>query len=344
MWLLGVAILVALIVEPDLGLRALWCAVIPAMPALLVVAPGVWRNVCPLAVTSLLPRRVGRSSRRRLSPQTLGVLNLAGLALLLVVVPFRHLLLDTNGLAVSALLGVVSVVAAVMGARFEWKSGWCSGLCPVHPVEQLYGERPAVTVVNAHCTSCERCVALCPDSQPSMTPAVGIASKARRWTGLLMTGGFVGFEWGWFHVPDYAGAEGWAHLGAIYGLPMAGGVLTLVAFVGLRSVAPGHRALLVRLFAVAAVGLYYWYRVPMLLGFGAFHGLGMSARNGVLVDLRGALPAWFPAASHAFTTVFFAWFLVARHGRARSWNARPPYAQSQRHGARVVTLLVAGGA
>ena len=42
---IGVVILAALFLKPALGLHLLWNVLIPVAPALLVLAPGVWRNV-----------------------------------------------------------------------------------------------------------------------------------------------------------------------------------------------------------------------------------------------------------------------------------------------------------
>lgn len=135
-----------------------------------------------------------------------------------------------------------------------------------------------------------------------------------------MVGGFVGFIWGWYQVPDYAGGEGWAHLAESYGLPFGGMALSIVLFLVLRrTTGEEHRRLLVRTFAAAAVACYYWYRIPALVGFGAIPG------DGMLVDLRGTLPGWFPVASRTATTVLFGWWLVAKTPRKRSWSARPAY-------------------
>jgi len=145
-------------------------------------------------------------------------------------------------------------------------------------------------------------------------------SGVRRFTGVLMVGGFAGFIWGWFHVPDYTGAVGWEHLGRAYGLPFAGLAVTLAAFLLLERLVPEQGAVrLRRLFAAAAISCYYWYRLPALFGFGPFPG------DGMLIDLRMVLPEWFPVASRLATTSFFAWWLVWRCSGERTWLVRPPF-------------------
>ncbi len=54
---LGVAAL--LIVAPDTGLFVMWKVVIPLLPLLFMTAPGLWRNLCPLAASNQTPRALG---------------------------------------------------------------------------------------------------------------------------------------------------------------------------------------------------------------------------------------------------------------------------------------------
>ena len=62
---LGLALWLTLWLKPALGLTLFWNVLIPVAPALLVVAAGVWRNICPLATVSHLPQNLGWSRRRR---------------------------------------------------------------------------------------------------------------------------------------------------------------------------------------------------------------------------------------------------------------------------------------
>ncbi len=319
-WLVGLTILALLVALPQVGIHAFWNVLIPVAPAVLVFVPGVWRNVCPMGSTTLAPRHADRSRRRHVSSEWHGRLALGGVLLLLLVVPLRHVVLDLNGPATALTIVLLAAIGLVAGRFFEWKSGWCSGLCPVHPVERLYGQEPLLTAPNMHCRSCERCVTACPDSMVSLHPLAGGPSTVERIAGTLMVGGFAGFIWGWFQVPDYAGMEGWAHLAEAYGYPLVGMAATLVLFLMLmRSVEERHRHLVVRTFAAAAVVCYYWYRLPALFGFGPFPG------DGMLVDLTGTLPTWFAAASQAATTLLFGWWLLGKSPSRRSWGVRPAY-------------------
>ena len=238
---------------------------------------------------------------------------------------FKFHVLNTNGPATAVILAVLAVLAVLLGLWFEWKSGWCSGLCPVHPVEKLYGSKPLASFPNAHCHECERCVAVCPDATAGVSPFSGSSTGLQPVAGALMVGGFPGFIWGWFHVPDYTGLEGWHHLPFAYGMPLAGLAATLLTYLLLERILPlRHLRSLRRVFAAAAISCYYWYRLPALFGFGPFPG------DGMLLDLRATLPAWFPWVSRIMTTSLFFWWLVGRTGRKRTWLIRPPFAAHPR--------------
>ncbi|MHC4955950.1 MAG: ferredoxin [Planctomycetota bacterium] len=320
-WLVGVAILAALFAWPDVGIHAFWNVLIPVAPALLVFAPGLWRNICPLASTALFARHNKMSARRKVSPLWQGRMLLIGVVVLFAVVPLRHVVLDTSGPATALAIIALAVFAAALGATFEWKSGWCSGACPVHAVERLYGASPAISPPNAHCGECHRCVQPCPDSTPQFTPLSTKNGMARRIAGLIMVGAFPGFIWGWFQVPDYFGSEGWNHLAFAYGAPLAAAAATMALFLTAQRFTPAERQdALVRTFACASVACYYWYRLPMLFGFGPHPG------DGMLVDLSATLPGWFPLASRLLTTAVFAWWLVLRTSAKNSWALRPAFA------------------
>jgi ferredoxin len=340
-WLVGLSIFILLIAAPPLGLDAFWNILIPIAPALFVFAPGVWRNVCPLASTALFARHNDTKDRKIMSPTTAGIFAITGVVLLLVIVPLRHVVFDTSGRATAILLAVAAIIAVTLGRRFEWKSAWCSGLCPVHPVEKLYGMRPAVSPVNAHCHACQRCVRICPDSTAAMTPLLAPATRMEKWAGTIIVGGFAGFVWGWFHIPDTTGGASLASMTTAYTLPMAGLGLSLAVFIAARRIiAAKYHLVLTRVFAAGAVAIYYWYRIPGLAGFGPIPG------DGMLVDLAGTLPAWTVAASRAVTTGLFAWWFLRPAIRRHPWAVRPPFADAaggDRRG-RVVPVTIAATA
>lgn len=314
----GVALVVTLLFRPALGLDILWNGLIPLAPALIVVAPGLWRNICPMATFSLLPRQLGFSRQARLGRRPAAILSMLGVTALLLIVPFRHLSLNTDGAGTAAMLVMAALLAFALGMAFDLRSGWCNQLCPIHPAEKLYGQMPAITVANARCDNCHQCSVPCPDSTRSMHPLVTANSPVAKAAGHAMAGGFAGFVWGWYRTPDFAGAVQAADIVAAYAWPFGAGMATLAIYGLAYRLFPraANRRLLLRLFAAAAVCSYYWYRVPALTGFGPHPGSGM------LVDLSDAWPG-IPLTSHIVTTSFFVWFLLLRRDPGKSWTLRP---------------------
>jgi NAD-dependent dihydropyrimidine dehydrogenase PreA subunit len=312
----------ALVFWPTVGLHAFWNVFIPVAPALFVFGIGIWRNICPMASNALFLRHIGRSKRKPLNAKTQLNLQWASVWALLIIVPLRHVILDTNGLATAIVIGALALLAIWAGRHWEWKSAWCSGLCPVHPVEKLYGLRNAIPSPNAHCTECEQCVEPCPDSTAGFHLLHNDLSQSKRELGALMVGGFPGFIWGWFHVPNWPDGQGWSHLTEAYGWPFFSMLISYFLFSILRrSSLTDHQ--LARLSAAAGVSLYYWYRIPALFGHGLFPG------DGMLIDLSHTLPSWFTPVSQGVTTAIFFWWLVVSRQRDSSWSARPPFSKHE---------------
>lgn len=326
-WLVGVGILFNLVFFPTLGIHLFWNILIPVAPVLIVVAVGVWRNVCPMASNALFPRHMGYSKRIKLSLAQTGKLNLIAVIALFIVVPLRHAIFDTNGLATAILILSLAVIAIIMGLLFEWKSGWCSGLCPVHPVEKLYGLNNRLSLPNAHCDNCFRCVTPCPDSTPGINPMSSKKTNYHRVAGFLMVGSFPGFVWGWFQVSDYNGITNIEQLITIYKMPLIGLLISSALFLILKKFL--KERLLIAIFSATAVSCYYWFRLPALVGFGIF------PNDGMLINLSNSIPKWSITVTVITTTLFFFWWIVVRKQKKTSWTTRPAYADITKNKTRI---------
>ncbi len=318
-WLVGIGILFNLIFYPKLGIHLFWNILIPVAPALLVVAIGVWRNVCPLATSALLPARFNFSKGIKLSRQQTGTLNLISVIALLLIAPLRHTLFDTNGLATAILIISVATLAFAMGSLFEWKSGWCSSLCPIHPVEKLYGQKNGIPLSNAQCGSCFKCVAPCPDSTPGIHPMSVKKNRSHQIAGFLMVGAFPGFIWGWFQVPDATGTITFDELLLAYLWPLLGMLVSGLLFYGVKQIV--KEKTLVPIFSALSVSCYYWFRIPALVGY------GMYPHDGMLIDLSGVIPHWLVTFSALAFSAFFFWWFVFRQQKPTRWGTRPAYAE-----------------
>jgi len=306
---------------PPIGVILFWNILIPLAPALLIVGTGVWRNVCPLGTTALLPDRLGFSKKIKLSSSQQSTLSLVGVVMLLLIIPLRHILFNTDGQATAVIIIALCVNALIAGFLFERKSGWCSGLCPVHPVEKLYGSDVAFSLPNAHCNQCVKCSVPCPDSTPNVRPFLSQNSGVAKATELLLVGGFPGYVWGWFQVPDYSSNQGWQNLSIVFGYPLLGAAVTIFFYILLNRFFQRHnKRVITSLFAAAAVSCYYWFRLPILFGFGKLD------TNGMLVDLSNLLPYWSMFVLNIITTGFFFWWKIIRKKSKISWSIRPAYA------------------
>ena len=310
----GIVLVGLLLFKPALGIPLMWNVLIPVAPAMVTIAPGLWRNICPMATFHHLPKHLGISQHRRMPDWAAAGLSLIGVVGLFVIVPMRQLGIDTTGPLTATMLILAAVTAWVMGTLFEAKSGWCTTLCPIHPVEKLYGTVPAVTFKNARCNLCENCTSPCPDSTPAMTPTNSGSTKLQRFLGRVVVGSFPGFVLGWYQVPDYylnqvdidafMTAFGWS-----YGAALVSYLIFRRAERALRR-REALRQTLHRAFAAAAVSIYYWYSLPAIASW--------------LFEV----PDWFPLVSRMVTTPFFFWFLVFRLPNGTSWLIRPTMASA----------------
>jgi hypothetical protein len=323
--LAGVGAVGLLLFVPEIGIKLFWNVLIPIAPITVVLLPGLWRNICPMATLSLLPRDMGMTLGLQMPRMLAGVLALVSLAGLYIIVPLRHVLLNFNGPMTAAMLLSAAGAAVFMGVIFKGRSGWCATLCPIHPVEKMYGSSPLHTFSNAQCAACSRCSGPCPDSTLCVTPAITGPTKLERLAGTIMMGSFPGFVWGWFQVGDYVDHVGPWEIFVAYAWPYVCAGLSMAGYIWARGHYPSKegRAMLIRICATAAVATYYWYRIPMLGGFGEHAGTGL------LADLTGVLPAWTPMVSHAITTLFLAWFLLVRPGARASWLVRPEFVDAR---------------
>ncbi len=99
---------------PDtFGRDAFWNVLIFAAPLLFALAPGVWRNICPMGTTSMLARHLSISKGKEQNQKTQGIFYLISVILLYMLVPLRHV--ETSGLSVVIALVGVAILAFIIG-------------------------------------------------------------------------------------------------------------------------------------------------------------------------------------------------------------------------------------
>lgn len=289
------AFVVGLVATPDQALDIFWNGAVPLLPAVFLLSPPLWRNVCPLATLNMAGSGWGeRSTRRKRRPSELRTWGGAGIAVLFLLVPARHLLFNTSGPALAGAVIGVGVLSLLLGLRFANKAGFCNAICPVLPVERLYGQSPMLRVANPRCVPCVTCSARgCMDRSPesALDEAMDFPRTGAHWLrspfGSFAVA-FPGFVFGYFQVTDVTLAQA----ATVYGtMAMWSGASWLVG-AGLTAAGVPRRILL-RAAAAAAVGAYYWFAATSVR---EAWGLAPGATVAVRLGAATLVAAWLASA------------------------------------------------
>ncbi len=277
-----------LVAQPDLSLKLLWSLAIPLVPASLLISAQIWRNVCPLATLNMALNRPGTPTLRN---GGLVVSTTVGIVLLVILVPARHVLFNTNGIALAVTIAAVALVALVGGRYFDAKAGFCNAICPVLPVERLYGQSPLVEIGNPRCVPCTHCTAKgCLDlnAQKSALVSTGIPTSSLSW--LRSPYGAFAAAFPGFVIAYYLTTDGpFATTGDLYlrvALWSAASYGLVLLTVGVFGIAARNALLGL---AALAVGLYYWFAAP---GLAEAWSLGEPFVGTVRVVALGLVAVW----------------------------------------------------
>ena len=102
------------------------------------------------------------------------------------------------------------------------KSGWCSSICPLLPIQRLYGQTPYKLVANSHCTPCVGCTKSCYDFNPKVAYLADLNDADPYWSGYrkLFAAAFPGLVLAFFTCPRRAaGRRSLALYGAARAVP-----------------------------------------------------------------------------------------------------------------------------
>lgn len=293
---LTVALLAGLVLSPGTSLHILWDMVIPILPATFLVSPMLWRNVCPLAVFNTVAG--DRLGDRKVKGPALQGTWMVGVVLLVVMVPARRFLFNEHGVVLAGTIVAVALLALVGGLLFSRRAGFCNSLCPVLPVEKLYGQSPLIPIGSAVCPDCTGCAARgCYDLAGGRSFRQSLGNGHRDDPGWMTSpmgifaAAFPGFVIGYFTTVNgpLSSAPG------VYGhvLFWMAGSFAVVALLSVlfRVRAPVGLPLL----GGGALALYYWYAAPALSEAYGAAGIGAMVIRAaavllVLLWLSRALP------------------------------------------------------
>ena len=257
------ALVVTLFVRPAAGLFIFFGIIVPLLPVLFLVAPGLWRNICPMAATNQIPRVFGFG--RALNPpdwlRNRGYL--IAMALFFGIAGARLAGLDQSGPATGVVLALMIAAAFAGGYVFKGKSGWCSSICPLFPVQRVYGQTPYVTVPNSHCKTCVGCAKNCYDFKPRAAYQADLADTDRGWSGArkLFVAALPGFILGFFTMvrdAEMSTAER-------YPLLVLFVLVSIGLFYAVEAVSPLSPAMVAAIYAAAALNIFYWFAGPVLV-------------------------------------------------------------------------------
>jgi nitrite reductase (NADH) large subunit len=266
-WVLRVAVLLGalgivalLALKPDAGLRVFWGLAVPLLPALLVVAPGLWRQVCPMATLNQLPRQGGWSRAAELPNAAKGAAFTVAVGLFVGAVALRAPLLNHHGAVLAGLLLALLGLALAGGWAFKGRSGWCGTFCPLAPIQRDYGQAPLLLVKNGYCNPCVGCQKNCYDFNPRAAVFSDVYDDDPRWAGQrrLFMGLLPGLILGYFLQGPVGG---WMHAaGLLGGAAASAGLYALaVAFVP----ATPYRISLG--FGALAIAIFYFFAGPAVI-------------------------------------------------------------------------------
>jgi NADPH-dependent 2,4-dienoyl-CoA reductase/sulfur reductase-like enzyme/ferredoxin len=264
-----------LVVSPTLGLTLFWGFAIPVVPALLVLAPGLWRQICPMALLNQIPR-MGGFSRERDLPE-----NLRNMAFTIAVVTFfaavalRAPFLNRDGVLVGAGVVGVLVLAFFGGLIFKGRSGWCGTFCPLGPIQRNYGHAPLIMVRNGYCSTCLGCQKNCYDFNPRAAIFADMFDEDPRYAGqrrffmAMMPGMILGY---FLQAPAVPYGEPLRALILVAATCASVGLYqACVSFFGLNAFRAAN------LFAGAAIVAFYFFAGPIILKtIGALTGFAAS--------------------------------------------------------------------
>ncbi len=271
-----VAVAVLLWTRPAVGLQLLWGVIVPLVPLLLILAPGLWRQICPLAFVNQLPRRLGFAKGGTLPEVAETWAYAIAVALFVAVISLRQPIFNKVGWPTGSLLLLSLVAAFAGGIYFRGRSGWCGTFCPLGPIQRTYGQAPAINVSQSYCPSCVGCQKNCYDLNPKAAIFDDLNDDDPRYAGQrkLFMGMMPGLVLAYF-AQGQAPAHGYPlYLAILLGATLASVGLYQVFTTMLR--VDAHRC--AAAFAATALVIFYWYSGPIIVDalFAKILGLPVS--------------------------------------------------------------------
>src|SRR5581483_296616 len=173
---------VLLVADKHTGLKLWWKLAIPALPLVWLTMPGLWRNLCPLAASNQTPRLFKFTRGLTIPDWYREYAPVVGMIAFIALVASRKPYLNDSGVGTMLLIACSLAGAMLGGIVFKGKSGWCSSICPLLPVQRVYGQEPYVPIPNSHCQPCVGCTKNCYDFNPRVAYLADMADPDTHYT------------------------------------------------------------------------------------------------------------------------------------------------------------------
>ncbi len=276
--------------QPDDGFALFWKVLIPALPLLFAIAPGIWRQVCPMAFLNQIPRTFGFSQERTLPVHFKNTAYFISVLLFFFLVSLRHVYFNKEPAALLILIFGALALAFLGGVFFKGRSGWCGTFCPLAPIQKAYGHAPILTVRNGYCPSCVGCQKNCYDFNPRAAFLSDLSDKDLWYAGhkKFFVAGLPGFALGFFTAQDPTQTG----LAAYY-LHLAGWIITTLGiYMAVRIFIRVTDYRIAAISAMSALVIFYWFTGDgIVTTLAHFAGVETPAWAGKIVALAALLVA-----------------------------------------------------
>lgn len=260
--IIALALTYVLFFYPDTGLFILWKIAVPLLPLVFVVVPGLWRNSCPLAFINQIPRIFGFTKGLNTPAIFVKYGYMIAFSILFILVTSRKIIFNSSGEATAILILIIVVLTFIGGLFIKGKGGFCSSICPVLPVERIYGQSPFIVLPNMHCRPCVGCTVYCYDYNPSAAYLADqyYENKFHSFLRKLFASFFPGYVLSYFIV---AGPPDNPVFLMIAKMLMFSACSSIIFFLLELIIKPSANKL-PPLFGITAFSIYYWFTFPIL--------------------------------------------------------------------------------
>jgi NADPH-dependent 2,4-dienoyl-CoA reductase/sulfur reductase-like enzyme/ferredoxin len=325
---------------PSTGFMLFWRLAIPLLPAMFAFAPGLWREVCPMAFLNQMPRTFGFGLNKTLPASWKNVVYIVSVMTFFALVSLRWVYFNINPLSLIALMSIALALAFVGGFVFKGRSGWCGTFCPLAPIQRAYGNAPVVVVKNGYCPTCVGCQKNCYDFNPKAAIHGDLSDPDPWYAGhkKFFIGALPGFAAGFYLVEN-------PHIVGLftYYVELAGAIMVslgcFMALTGLVRISAYKAAVL---FAMGALIIYYWFNAPFLIQtFANISGQTVPGESGDFTILGQSISVM--AGRWAILTVIAALAGAVMYNGLRSEQAYAKIKSAQpKVGVKAATIRAAG--